>query len=282
MNAKSVMAAVMIGLCWASSAAHGQDMSKRSWSDAPASRPVAETEEAATGAAAPPTHSGLSDWITYKRDNCCDTGGDKRPLNLASELYLRAGPSVPLGGSLLGRELVTGWVIMGGARALFFDQANTAAWTIDAHLIHTANGADGTQQIPLNIIQQGQRVQFGNGGTRPGVTIHQSSRTLAGLGFGREYYLWQSADSPGKHWRVGFDAGGRYGSGSMKFNEIRHRTDVMGGAFTAAHSDFEIPCGCCVFTGGFRLEWAYTWSDILQRPSDTQDLNLLFTLGCRY
>jgi hypothetical protein len=201
------------------------------------------------------------------------------------EIFLRAGTSLPFGGQAAGNELKVGSTIMAGGRALFFNPAKTTAFTVEAHILNSQNQADGERQFPLSIIEPGengaQRVNFGSGNI-PGVTIRRMSRTMVGVGLGREWYPWQPAGDPHTKWRVGVDAGGRYGSASMRFNEIRHRTDVIGSAFAAAHSDLEIPCGPCVLQTGVRLEYAYTWSDILQRTSDVQELNLLFTLGLRY
>jgi hypothetical protein len=58
----------------------------------------------------------------------------------------------------------------------------------------------------------------------------------------------------------------------------------MGGAYVAVHSDLEYPCGCCIFQLGFRVEWDYTWTDILQSQNkgDLQDLNFLVNLGVRF
>ena len=63
-----------------------------------------------------------------------------------------------------------------------------------------------------------------------------------------------------------------------------HLTDTIGGVYASLHSDLDIPCGCCVFQLGFRAEWDYTWSDILQiqNKSDVQDINLMVSLGVRY
>ena len=71
----------------------------------------------------------------------------------------------------------------------------------------------------------------------------------------RDWWLWGPANCcDGPLWRLGFDFGGRYGSGSARFHEIRHRTDVMGGVWVGVHSDCEIPCGCGWFVGSVRLK----------------------------
>jgi hypothetical protein len=224
--------------------------------------------------------SGLSDWILYKRDCCEGRHGKLTPLY--TEVYLRVGPSFPVGGQTLSRELVTGWSIAGGARALFFNEPQTRAWVVDAHIINTHEGGvrDGTE-FPITIFRAANRFDFGVDGV-PGVTVKDSTRTMVGLGFGREFYLWQPADCEGRKWRVGVDAGGRYGSHRLVLNETRYITDVIGGIYVAGHSDVEVPCGRVMWHAGMRLEWAYTWSDVLHRTSDVQDINLLLTMGVRY
>lgn len=224
--------------------------------------------------------SGLSDWILYRRD-CCE-GKGCRLTPLYTEVYLRSGPSFPVGGQTLSRELNTGWSVMGGARALFFNEQLTRAWAIDLHLISTfEQGEPGGNAFPITIFRGSTREDFGVGGT-PGVTVRRSNRTMVGLGAGREYYLWQPADTEGRKWRVGFDGGGRYGSHKLDFYETRHITDVVGAIYLAVHSDLEFMCCHTLWHTGVRLEWAYTWSDILRRESDVQDINLLFTVGVRY
>src|SRR5262249_33967463 len=116
------------------------------------------------------------------------------------------------------------------------------------------------------------------------VTVRNLNRTFANLGFGREWYLAGTGHGGGPSWRVGFDAGGRWGSENLNTHELPHRTDAMGGAWASLHSDVEIPYGAFVFQGGIRAEWDYSWSDILQiqNNSDLQDLNLMFTAGIRF
>ena len=83
-----------------------------------------------------------------------------------------------------------------------------------------------------------------------------------------------------------FDVGGRWGSASAEFQEIKHRTDVIGGIWLGVQSDLVLPCGNrgAAFLAGFRLEAGYTWCDILQEQNnaDVSDLKLLFHVGYRY
>jgi hypothetical protein len=59
---------------------------------------------------------------------------------------------------------------------------------------------------------------------------------------------------------------------------------VIGGVWVALHSLLEVPWGCGWFVAGFRAEWGYTWSDILQslNNSDLQTINLLGSVGYRF
>jgi hypothetical protein len=119
---------------------------------------------------------------------------------------------------------------------------------------------------------------------RVDVTVRNLNRTFANLGFGREWYLVGTGHGGGPTWRVGFDAGGRWGTANLNTHELPHRTDVIGGAWASVHSDVEMPYGGFIFFGGFRFEWDYTWSDILQiqNNSDIQDVNFMFSGGWRF
>ncbi len=231
------------------------------------------------------TSAGLSDWITYDRP-CCDEPADG-VYSLGSEFYFRVGPTFPIGGQTLSRALQNGWMLQGGGRFLLFNPVRTKAWVVDAGISTHFNDADEPTarftitDFIINADGTTQRVVFGQAGI-PGVTIRSYNRTFANLGFGREWYIFQPEWSEGNKWRVGADIGGRYGSSSIRLNEIQRRTDVVGAVYTAIHTDYEIPCGCCTWMGGIRGEWAYTWSDILQQTSDLMDLSLLFNIGFRY
>jgi hypothetical protein len=222
--------------------------------------------------------SGLSDWITYKRGEC-STPGPNVPLY--TEWYLRGGPSIPVGGNYLGRELQPGWTIAGGVRGLLFNPTMTGAWVADFHIVNSNNsGISNGDARTLNIIVP--NAAGTSTLTNVPVTVRNSNRTLAGLGIGKEWFLLRPANEPGWHWRAGVDAGGRYGTEDMEFNEIRHRTDTLGGLYAAAHTDIEVPYGRWFFSWGLRCEWAYTWSDILQRQSDVQEIMALVAFSVRY
>jgi hypothetical protein len=251
---------------------------------------VAPPSEATYNAEAAPkpqqTQSTLqpSSWILGDKYTCACNAGGGGPVE--SELFFRIGPTISFGGGQMAEVLQAGWYVGGGARALFFDQPQTQAWTVELGVANIYNHASQpVNGIQLNIlVPPGVPVSFGKNGV-PGVTVASLNRTYADLGGGHEWYMWGSAGCHGPSWRIGCDTGGRWGSERATFNEIPHRTDVIGGVWVAAHTDFECPCGaCCIFQAGFRLEYGYTWSDILQiqNKSDVQDVNILFNMGVRF
>jgi hypothetical protein len=236
----------------------------------------------------------LSPWIQGEQPGCCGPVGDHNPLRF--ELYTRSGWSFPIGDGQLEDSIDSGWMIQGGARALFFDDAGNAAWTVDLGLTNIYNyGGDDPptvilRNVPNPLVQSGQVVDPTIPpiiGVAP-VQVKHLNRTFVNLGGGREWYLYGSAvdtrDGTGAVWRVGLDAGGRWGTNKAQITFLGHLTDTIAGVYAAAHSDMDIPCGCCVFQVGLRLEWDYTWSDVLQvqNKSDVESLNLLFNVGVRY
>ncbi len=278
MRAKSVLTGALILSLLGLGSARSQTPPGKSGDILPPPR-VQEGPVPGSGPFVPHETYPLSPWITYHRD-CC--WGEMNGNPLLSEIYFRSGVSLPTGGDAIGKLMDTGWTIGGGARALFFNAAVDRAWTIDASITNTINYINRPDSkftldillpiAPFGTVQRVDRV----------VTLQDYNRTTVNLSLGRERYLWGPAKCGARSWRWGWDAGGRYGSASAAFNEIRHRTDVIGGLFVALHSDLEFPCGGCTFFGGFRAEWGYTWGDILQRASDVSDVNLLVTLGVRF
>jgi hypothetical protein len=232
--------------------------------------------------------NGLSSWITYHRPECMGPVGGNGPIR--SEIYLRSGVSVPIAGGFFDHTLATGWDIQGGGRTLFFNTDDNAAWTVDLSLSNINNHGQHPDRSAtlLNVIVPGPTSIFGGASNvlAPSVkvTTRSLNRTFFNLGFGREWYLYGAPEGDGTSWRVGVDGGGRYGSAKLEIHELKHRTDTIAGAFVSLHSDVEIPYGCIILLAGFRLEWDYTWMDILQiqNNSDLQDLNLLFTAGIRF
>src|SRR5262249_44566567 len=116
------------------------------------------------------------------------------------------------------------------------------------------------------------------------VTFNRYNRTFVNAAFGREWHLWDPANSDGWMWRAGFDAGPRYGTSKLDLNELPHRTRVIGGAFVSLHTDVEWPCGACIYQAGFRAEYSFTFSEILQdqNNANVHDIMLMLNLGVRF
>jgi hypothetical protein len=258
--------------------------------------------------ARPPLPSGLSNWITYARADCCGPIGGDGPIK--DELYIRTGPSLPISGAIFGHVLTTGWDVQGGGRTLFFNPDMDRAWTIDLSINSIwYGGQHADRKFPLFLLAQPSPTSdifraFVLG------TLKNMNQTSVNLALGREWFLLGSASACGcatPNWTVGVDAGGAYGSQSAEvaidtipgipaidvtnpagppsaIHMLRRRTDTIGSAFIALHTDLECSCGCCVYQVGFRAECGYTWSDIMQRQNDSNYMvvNLLLTCGVRF
>ena len=232
----------------------------------------------------------LSSWITYVRPGCCGPVGGSGPIG--TELYLRTGPSIPVEGGFLKHTLSVGWEEQGGGRALFFNQEQDAAWIVDLSLSNIYNhGQHSDKFARLDNVLVPNSVGTATRVPRVNVTVASLNRTLFNYGVGRDWYLFggngncgcDGADK-GAAWKVGFDGGGRWGSAKIELHELKHRTDVITAAYAALHTDVEIPWKCCIWTFGLRLEWDYTWMQILQGRNDThlQDANFLVNFGVRF
>src|SRR5690348_16628663 len=119
MNAKTLTTALLVAL-WGLGSAAAQSPTDtptpgiesppiKQVPSAPDSLP---TPDVLPGAGPPPAvPTGLSDYILYRRPSCCSAG----PLMpLYSEVYARVGPSIPVGGTFTGRNLLVGWTFEGG------------------------------------------------------------------------------------------------------------------------------------------------------------------------
>jgi hypothetical protein len=253
-----------------------------------AATPLGTPPAASVDTSPPPNEASQflpSNWIRYSQPECCDSVGCDGPIK--SELYERTGASFPMGGGDFPRRLNSaGYEIEGGGRVLFFNVPRDRAWTIDLGITFNSDASDSNQIVPLNILVNEAAAGAAANPVRRDVdvTIRHLYRTAANVALGREFYLWAPADQPGSKWRVGLDLGGRIGVVRADFNEIEHRTDNMWGAFVALHSDWEIPCGSCIWMAGIRTEFNYTWTDVLQfqNNSDIADISLMLNFGVRF
>ncbi len=216
-------------------------------------------------------------WITYQRPGCCGPRGRHGPVTY--ELYVRTGPSLPVGpGGGLAQTLETGWYVQGGGRSLFFNPACTSAWVIDLGLGNIWN--HGNQPNRTYAIQQS---------IFPVSTL-ALNRTYVSAGGGKEWHFRGPADHCHWNWRFGLDGGGQFGTERLDVNDpgapfgsnYRRLHDEIGGLYTGLYTDITIPCQSCSVLTGFRAEWAYTFSDIVPIMSDISNINLLWTLGVRF
>ncbi len=230
-----------------------------------------------------PTPACLSNWITYSRPQCCGPlcGGP-----IGYEAYVRTGPSLPVAGGRLHDAVEMGWFVEGGARVLFFDPPATAAWTVDLSISNTFN--------------RGHRPNLTFQFNEDLATVRNLYRTGVNVAFGREWYLAGDAFGCGRTWRIGVDGGGRYETARVDLNDFlvganatppdlitpngfATHYDVVGGILLSAHTDVEWPLGGCKLQAGFRVEWDYTWIDLLHHASnDISDVNFLLTVGVRF
>lgn len=231
----------------------------------------------------------LSSWLRYSRPDCCCPVGGDGPIQ--TELFLRTGPSLVIGGGILNRALETGWEIGGGGRSLFFNPDMSAAWTLEANVVYFYNQANAGNIIP--IVDQPNPQPTPPGSAPPNVVatphhLRELHRTNVNVNVGREwFYTYQSGDWK-LGWRYGLDAGGSLGTVRADFQMMAlrpHRTGILYGETVALHTDLEIPRGCCTTVAGFRLEYEHdSMPRVVQRQNNgnLSSLNFLLNLGVRY
>lgn len=212
--------------------------------------------------------------LQYGNGNCCGPIGAHGPVG--QEVYFRIGPSFPVGQSNFPRNLNTGIATQIGGRSQFFNAAGDAAWAIDAHLAYTYNNAGGRDIITFR--------------TEP-VIIRDLHRWAVGLGFGRDMFLVAPGFVAGTwdaNFRLGWDVGGRLGSGHVDLTPLlepdgyRRHQDTFGQTFVGVMGTIEVPVGGYTALGGLRVEWDYTWSQILPKGSNFHEVDVLAVMGVRY
>jgi hypothetical protein len=241
------------------------------------------------GQGAPASQGGINEYLAYPRPTGSTGVGNDGPIG--NEVYLRSGATINLGGTgIFGRVMDTGFEVQGGVRSIFFRPEPTTAWTVDVGLStvfyhNRINESATLRNFRSTSTVLGQTVttvipQFP-------VTPTNLNQTSVRLLLGQEYFLLGSDGDPADgfwKWRAGWDAGGALGTSKVDLKEIRHQNDMVSSAIVAAHTDIEIPYGHCLFQAGFRAEYRYTWSDILQPQNNTDlsTLSLMFSTGVRF
>lgn len=206
--------------------------------------------------------------------DCCGPIGAHGPIG--QEIYVRSGASFPIGNGLLVRGLNIGWATTVGGRAQFFDAAGDEAWVVDLHGFYTYNNAGGQDVATV----RGEPV-----------TVRALHRSGIGLGLGRDYFLAGPGFVGGlwdANFHYGWDAGARWGAGHVDLNTVinpgfyRRHYDVFGQPFIGLNAALDIPMGGWTGFVGGRLEWNYTFSDILPKQGSFQEVVAQVTFGVRY
>jgi hypothetical protein len=230
----------------------------------------------------------LSSWLRYSRPACCCPVGANGPIQ--TEIFLRTGPSLVVGGGILNQALETGWEVGGGGRSLFFNPEMSAAWTLEANVVYFYNQANAGNVIP---IVQVNPPPSPPGNAPPNVVadrlhLRELHRTNVNVNAGREwFYTYQSGDWR-LGWRYGLDGGGSLGTVRADFRMLTtrpHRTGILYGETVALHTDLEIPRGCCTMVSGFRFEYEHdSMPRVVQKQNNgnLSSLNFLWNLGVRY
>jgi len=228
----------------------------------------------------------LSSWIQNYRPDCCGPVGGDGPV--MTELYVRGGPSLVVGGGVFNQLLNNGWEIQGGGRSLFFDSDKSTAWTIDLNLSDIHNQGQRNNEVVMVVSPRPTAAQMQAGTLLPARRIvahlNDLNRTNFNVVLGREWELWFPQNSWNIQGRFGFDVGGHIGTMLAHFFMEKHRTDVLYGTVYSLHTDWEIPRGCWTFLAGVRVEYDHDWNHILQTQNNSHitDLNVLLNLGVRF
>src|SRR5260370_20589427 len=158
---------------------------------------------------------GLSSWITYHRDGCCDGPmGDGVPI--MTELFLRSGFAGPTDATTFGRVLGLGWDIDGGGRMLLFNPAETRAWTVTAGLSNVNyHGQHSDIHFPVKVFVNNVLKDVN-------VSVRDLNQTFVNLGMGREWDLLGPANSPRRTWRLGVERGRPWGREERPPHRITH------------------------------------------------------------
>jgi hypothetical protein len=242
--------------------------------------------EATPAIAEKPSTFQLSSWILNPRPDCCGPVGGNGPV--LTELYVRTGPALIVGGGAFNHLLNNGWKVQGGGRSLFYDPEQSAAWTVDLSLDDVYNQGQKINSVVLNVSPRPTAAQMLAGTILPArrivAHINDLNRTDGNACLGREWQLGFLQNAWDIRTRVGFDIGGRLGTMLAHIQDEKHRTDVLYGIITSLHTDVEIPRGCFTFVTGVRVEWDHEWTSILQSQNNSNiaDLNVLLTFGVRF
>lgn len=219
----------------------------------------------------------LSPWMYQPQpaSSCCRPIGGDGPIGHEFNVWI--GPSFLLSGGIFNGRLEPATQVGFEGRSLLFTPEGDQALTFVASIVYQYANGQGDQGVFPRLGQ--------------GVTVRGLHRSWVSLGMGRDWYSSNAftAGVPYRLFRVGFDGGGRLGSGHVDFNipEILNgyarEQSLLGGWYLAAHANVEIPWGNLLWHAGVRLEYGWQYTNLVPLfRDDLQDLNLLFTTGFRF
>jgi hypothetical protein len=214
---------------------------------------------------------------------------------ISYELNTLVGPSLPVAGGGFKGRLEVGWEVGGDIRTLWFNRAGDAAWAIEFGLSYTYNRGK-QQDTPLEVFaRQPLNTTTGlpSGPDQLAVFgIRGLNRSNLNISVGRDWFV----DGPGYvgtdchiNWRFGGDIGFRWGTGHVDLvpqadpgNYFR-RSGITDSFFLGVHADREVNMGGWIFFSGLRVEYDYTWTNLIpDQNGDLISINLLLYTGVRY
>lgn len=225
--------------------------------------------------------------------NCNGPVGGNGPI--AYDLYLYTGPSLIVGGDPeISAALKNGWMVGGGTRTLFMNQAGDAAWALDFGISYTFTRGNPDRFVgvatppPPNpatgVVDQPEQINT--------FTVRNLHRTAFNFAIGRDWWLNGPGFVGGEcdfNQRIGFDVGGRWGNSHIQLipranpETYLRRDSLYHGIFLSANWNFDVPMGAWILFGGTRLQWGYNWTNVVPPiGGDLQDVNILFQLGTRF
>ncbi len=250
---------------------------------------------------APPGSTGLppgsvsSPWVggTPAGSNGSGRVGANGPI--VYELYFRTGPNFVIGGGQdLSAALRTGWIVGGGGRTLFMNQANDRAWVLDLGLSYNYTVGDN-DRVTTVFTPQAKNAQTGNLNGPDELntfTIRSLYRTTFNYAIGRDWFLNGPANvvaDGGWNSRIGIDVGGRWGTSHANLiptsnpTQYLRKSGVVQGIYVGLNWNWEMSLGATVLFTGLRLEVGQTSSNIIPpQDGNIQDLNVLWNIGLRF
>ncbi|HXD85289.1 MAG TPA: hypothetical protein VN641_02265 [Urbifossiella sp.] len=212
------------------------------------------------------------------------------------DVYGFTGPSFAFGSGAFTDRLHLGFMIGGGARTLFFNQAGDAAWAFDLGLNYIYNRGSNDDFIDLFTrrppLQGANNLAIPQSDVFQTVRIRGLDRSALNFGIGRDWFTRGNGVPGGEegwNFRWGTDVGGRWGTAHVDMVPLddpsgySRRQKTFHGLYLGFHANYEVPMGGWIAFVGFRTQWSYDWMNIVPPiKGDVQSVNVLLTGGIRF